>query len=176
MAARHEKSALDWLRERRQKNGRQLISEVEYQAGDRIRRDFWHAKMMPSVTTNYCAAFEGGRRTRGGAPALDLRQSIIDARERVRRALVAVGQDYADLLIDICCLDRKLTEVELEAGWPKRSGKVILQLALRQLARHYGLLQDPAAKNPISRKIRHWGDGDYRPVSSYVDDDQGCPE
>ena len=170
-AIRREKSALDWLRDRRQKDGSRLISDIEYQAGDRIRQDFWRARMMPSVTTNYSAALTGGRAASGGGGAMEFRQGVLDARERVRRALVAVGNDYAGLLVDICCLDRKLTDVELEAGWPKRSGKVILQLALRQLARHYGILRERTADMNRADQIRHWGDTGYRPVSSMGGDE-----
>ncbi len=171
--ARGDKSALDWLRERRQRDGRPLISDIEYQAGDRIRKDFWRARMMARVTTNYDAATAGRDSRSSRNDVIDFRQSTLDARERVRQALGAVGADYAGLLIDLCCLDRKLTEVELEAGWPRRSGKVILQLALRQLARHYGLLRDPDVELPKPHQIRHWGDLNYRPQLSLIDDQDG---
>jgi hypothetical protein len=46
-------------------------------------------------------------------------------------------------------------------GWPQRAAKVVLQLALTRLARHYGLL----APQPRSgtQRLRHWGSEDYRP-------------
>ncbi len=166
VASRSEKSALDWLRERRQKDGSQMISDIEFQAGDRIRRDFWLGQMAPRVTTNYQPVPEGGRSAVGGDCLVEFRQSVLDARERVRRALEAVGCDYSGLIVDICCLDKKLSDVEVASGWPKRSGKVILQLALRQLARHYGLLQDRSRRFDAVPTKRHWGDHDYRPVLS----------
>ena len=52
---------------------------------------------------------------------------------------------------------------ERDAGWPQRSGKVVLQLGLRQLARHYGLLRDGATGKGAAR-IRHWGETGYRPT------------
>lgn len=173
---RNEKSALDWLRERRQKDGRQMISEIEYRAGDRIRKDFWRARMTPSVTTNYRSALGGRSSSFGGDRALDLQQTALDARERVRSALEAVGNDCANLLIDICCLDKKLTDVELRAGWPKRSGKVILQLALRQLARHYDMVREPSFAYDPNGGIRHWGSENYRPVIEVDQEDLSSPD
>ena len=163
VVARNETSVLDWLRRRRQKDGRQMISEVEYRAGDRIRKDFWQARMTPSVTTNYSRALSGANSSFAGNRALDLQQAALDARERVRKALEAVGSDYSNLLIDICCLDKKLTDVEFQSGWPKRSGKVILQLALRQLARHYKMNREPSLAHDLEGRIRHWGSENYRP-------------
>ena len=61
---------------------------------------------------------------------------------------------------------RHLRESRLEkaAGWPQRSGKVILQIALQRLARHYGLLHDaPVAEARRPTRVRHWGAEDYRP-------------
>ena len=45
-------------------------------------------------------------------------------------------------------------------GWPQRAAKVVLQLALTSLARHYGLIAPE--RSPFAR-VRHWGDEDYRP-------------
>ena len=164
---RNEKSVLDWLRRRRQKDGRQMISEIEYRAGDRIRKDFWQARMTPNITMNYSSAFGGMNSSFGGDRALNLQQAALDARERVRIALDAVGSDYSNLLIDICCLDKKLTDVELQSGWPKRSGKVILQLALRQLARHYKMDRDAPTSHDMEGTIRHWGGDNYRPTLEF---------
>ena len=84
------------------------------------------------------------------------------AKQRFEAALRAVGREHANLLIDVCCFERGLTEIEKAAGWPQRSGKVVLQLALKQLARHYGLINDDRA-HPGEGRIRHWGSDDYRP-------------
>jgi hypothetical protein len=92
-----------------------------------------------------------------------VQDSVAGARERVRRALTAVGPELAGVLIDVCCHLKGLEEAEREAGWPQRSGKVVLQLALTRLARHYGIGE---AASPARRgaPVRHWGSEDYRPL------------
>ncbi len=94
----------------------------------------------------------------------DLQDNVAGARERVRRALTAVGPELAGVLIDVCCHLKGLEEAERAAGWPQRSGKVVLQLALTRLARHYGI--DPAVARSEARapSVRHWGSDDYRPL------------
>jgi hypothetical protein len=66
------------------------------------------------------------------------------------------------VLIDVCCHLQGLEAAERAAGWPQRSGKIVLQLALSSLARHYGLeAAAPARRGPA---VRHWGSEDYRPL------------
>ena len=48
--------------------------------------------------------------------------------------------------MDICCELKGLEDAEKENGWPQRAGKVVLQIALTRLARHYGLLTTAAGR------------------------------
>jgi hypothetical protein len=84
---------------------------------------------------------------------------VIAAKERVARALEAVGLELAGVLVDVCCELKGLEEAERNGGWPQRAGKVVLQIALK-LARHYGI--EPAHR-AAHRRMRHWGSEDYRP-------------
>lgn len=161
-----KESPLAWLARRKDKDGRPMLSDEEVDAGERLRADFWFAQMTPRVTANWSLLLTSGDGGRG-APDIgpDIRDSVIAARERVRRALASVGPDLAGVLIDVCCHLKGLEASEKASGWPQRSGKIILQIALRQLARHYGLSRATAAEagaGPV--RVRHWGTRDYRPA------------
>jgi len=157
-------SPLGWLKSRKDRTGRPLISDPQYEAGERLRADYWFAHLSPRVTANWSALAPSGR-SRRGAPsdAAGLRDEVIAAKERVMRALKAVGPELAGVLIDICCELKGLEEAEKSHGWPQRAGKVVLQLALTRLARHYGLEVSGEAHRRRTG-IRHWGSEDYRPT------------
>jgi hypothetical protein len=158
-------SPIAWLASRRDGDGNPLISEAQFNAGERLRADFSFARMMPSVTQSWSpAATIGG--TRRGAPGagVDLADNVIAAGERVRRALSAVGPELSGILIDVCCHLKGLEEAERRAGWPQRSGKIVLGVALSALARHYGFADPRAAAPARAPAIRHWGTSDYRPA------------
>lgn len=155
-------SPLAWLASRKDKDGKPLLSGPEFAAGERLREDFWFAQMTPRVTANWSMLLTAGGCQRG-APDIgpDVRDAVIAAKERVRRALAAVGPELSGVLIDVCCHLKRLEVKEKASNWPQRSGKVILGMALRQLARHYGMLTD--APKDTGVRVRHWGAADYRP-------------
>lgn len=153
-----DESPLAWLARRRDKSGRPMIDSREFEAGERFRADFHFAQMTPRVTANWSLDTSGGGRRRGGAPGMvALCDNVVAAQERVRRALAVVGPELAGVLVDVCGHLKGLEHAERRAGWPARSGKVVLQLALQALARHYGLKGEPRAVS------RQWGAEDYRP-------------
>ena len=161
---RHEKGPLAWLHQRRDKSGQPLISSEELAAGEKLAADF-HAAMLNQRVTASWSGTATSRRERRGPPGFgaEISDRVIGAKQRFERALKAVGKDHANLLIDVCCFERGLTEIEKAAGWPQRSGKLVLQFALRQLARHYGLVRDDDGNADRAGRVRHWGADDYRP-------------
>ena len=157
-------SPLGWLKSRKDRNGRPLISIEQHDAGERLRADYWFAHMSPRVTSNWAAPASSSRARRGApSDAASLRDEVLAAKERVMRALMAVGPELSGILVDICCELKGLEEAEKENGWPQRAGKVVLQIALTRLARHYGFIGGDA-KKPPKRGVRHWGTADYRPT------------
>jgi len=147
-------SPLVWLARRKRTDGRPLIEPHQLQAGERLRADFTLAQMMPRTTSNWHAAVAGRRRDPSEAHLTD---RVIAARQRLRHALDATGPELSGLLIDICCFLKKLDVVESERRWPSRSAKVVLQLALERLARHYGLCAEIRGKS--SAMMQSWSDG-----------------
>jgi len=154
--------SLAWLRRRKDKDGQPLITEPQFAAGERLSADFWHAQLTPRVTVNW-SAIAPGRRMRRAAPGVgvDLSDNAMAARQRINRALAAVGPELAGILLDVCCHDIGLVAAERAHRLPARAGKAFLQLALTYLARHYGLLAP--APSPTAHRPRHWGDEGYRP-------------
>jgi hypothetical protein len=143
-----------------------LITDDQYQAGERLRADYWFAHLSPRVTSNWSALAPSDRSHRAAPTnAAHFRDEVIAAKERVMRALMAVGPEVAGVLVDICCELKGLEEAEKENGWPLRAGKVVLQIALTRLARHYGLIsKEDGGEQPRGRRLRHWGSDDYRPT------------
>jgi hypothetical protein len=128
---------------------RGMIEPSQYDAGERLRRDFTIAHLMPRLCADLSAPVSNGR---GGAKASPQAENVIAAKQRFRLAMSAVGPGLSDLLFDVCCHLRGLEAVESSFSWPARSGKVVLQIALDRLAAHYGIA------SPIARRsrIRSW--------------------
>lgn len=149
-------SPLAWLARRKGRGGAPLIAAVQLQAGERLRGDFTRAQLTPRVTASWDASVAHGRGAQGGhATFTDI---VATARDRLRRALDAVGPEFAGLLLDVCCFLKGLEDIERERRWPPRSAKVVVQLGLDRLARHYGLSGE--AHGRAHAPIRTWHDPD----------------
>lgn len=147
-------SPLAWLHRRRDRAGRPYVDAAAFAAGERLRADLTIAQILPRITANWTASVSRDRRSapEQGAAMAD---AVVAARQRVKRALAAVGPDFAGLLVDVCGFLKGLEQVEGERQWPARSGKLILKLALARLAEHYGLRSE--ARGPArSTGMRTW--------------------
>ncbi len=152
-------SPLAWLANRKGTDGKPLIGVASLEAGERLRRDFTFAGLEPRMTADWSANGAGG----SGSGALTYSDSVIAARQRVGAALDFVGADFAGLLLDVCGFLKGLEIIEGERRWPRRSAKLVLILALRQLARHYGIGE--SASGPArSTGVLHWGAEGFRPA------------
>jgi hypothetical protein len=145
-------SPLAWLARRKGRDGRPLIEPVQLQAGERLRADVTLAQMLPRVTANWTSSVASGRRSDNGA--LNFTEAAIAARQRVDHAFAALGAEFTGLLLDVCCFLKGLEDVERERHWPPRSAKVVLQLGLDRLARHYGYVAQ--ARGKPRAQIRNW--------------------
>jgi hypothetical protein len=144
-------SPLGWLARRKGRDGQTMISPTQFIAGERLRADFTRAQLTPRVTSSWEAPT--GRR-RGAGSDGNIADVVIAARQSVRAALDACGPEFAGLLLDVCCFLHGLEEVERTRGWPNRSAKIVLQLALDRLARHYGF--DDRARGKADARLRTW--------------------
>ena len=149
-------SPLAWLARRKGRDGKPLIEPVQFLAGERLRADFTRANLTPSVTSSWDASRAEGRRGQSGGGTFT--DAVVAAREQVNLALNAVGPEFGGVLLDVCCFLKGLEDVERERRWPTRSAKVVLQLGLDRLARHYGLSGE--ARGRTHAPIRTWLDPD----------------
>jgi len=116
---------------------RRVIDAVQFDAGELLRRDFTLAGLTPRMgidLTQPLIRNAGGQRAE--APLTDM---VLAAKQRFTAAMRAAGPGLNDLLFDVCCHLRGLEEAERAKGWPVRSAKVVLAIALDRLADHYGL-------------------------------------
>lgn len=144
-------SPLRWLASRRNAAGHPFLSPGEVAAGERFRRDFTLAGLSPQLGAARAAPVSGGR----AGEARDYADVVIAARQRLNRTIDVIGPDFASLLLDVCGFLKGLEEAERDRGWPARTAKIVLKLALAALARSYGLT-DEARGPERSRGIRAW--------------------
>ncbi|MCZ8188106.1 MAG: DUF6456 domain-containing protein [Beijerinckiaceae bacterium] len=120
---------------RRQRHVAHLVGPAEIEAGLRLRADLRLAGTIPTITMDWTRPAVDGSAGEG----LALGEQVVAARQRVDRALRAVGPDFSGILVDICGFGKGVEALEREQALPVRSGKIALAFALRVLARHYGL-------------------------------------
>lgn len=158
-----QESPLAWLRSRRGKDGKPMVDACEFEAGERLRADFTRGQMMPRVTASWSPISARRDAARGAGVAAQMTETALAARQRVDKALRAVGPELSGVLLDVCCFLKRMEEVEHHHGWPARSGKVMLRAALAALARHYGISQVARGQEGNSRIVQ-WGTDGYRPT------------
>ena len=123
-------SPLGWLL------ARGLVSQRQFDAGERLRSDWERAQLAPRVTMSWDAAPVA--RGRGGAASeLDLTGSQIDAKHRFEAAVEATGPGLRDILWRVVCAGEGMRDAETALGWPARAGKLVLTFALDRVADYY---------------------------------------
>ncbi len=159
-----DESPLDWLARRKDRDGKPYLSHEEVMAGERLRRDYEKGMLGAKVTSSWDPAMtcSSGRRAGGGAghDGLNLSERALAARERVRAALVHVGPGLDEILLEVCCLSRGLEAAERRLGWPRRSARLVLRMALSRLAEHYGFTKRTERKG---QRLLSWGMPGYSP-------------
>ena len=120
-------SPLSWL------HARGHLDDRLFDAGERLRSDFERAQLGPNVTMRWDVV----RSKTTGEQDLTASERAISAKARFDGALAEAGKGLADVLWHVVCANEALAEAERALGWPARSGKLVLRLALERVADFY---------------------------------------
>lgn len=121
-------SPLAWL------HARGHLTDVQFAAGECLRRDFERAQVAPGITMRWDPVrVQGG----SGGPGLNASERQIAARQRFDGAVAGAGPGLSDILWRVVCSGESLPIAERGLGWPVRSGKLVLRLALDRVAGFY---------------------------------------
>ncbi|MDM7956589.1 DUF6456 domain-containing protein [Blastomonas sp.] len=125
-------SPLGWLL------ARGMIDQRQFDAGEKLRGDWERANLSPSITMRWDAAPRSGG-YRGGSDHLEPTERQAAARQRFDAAMTALGRDLNDIAWRVICSGEAMPMAEKALGWPVRSGRLVLRLALDRLADFYRL-------------------------------------
>lgn len=120
-------SSLTWLHARGHLADRQLA------AGEQLRADWERAQLAPRVTMRWDPVRVDGGRDADLTPG----ERQIAAKARFDGAIAAAGPGLSDILWRVACAGEAVPSAEKALGWPVRSGKLVLGLALDRVAEFY---------------------------------------
>ena len=120
-------SPLGWL------HARGHVDDRLFLAGERLRQDYERAQLGANVTMRW----EPVRVKSTGDVGLTATERQIAAKERFHGALDEAGKGLKDVLWRVVCACESLPDAEKSLGWPARSGKLVLKLALDRVADFY---------------------------------------
>ena len=120
-------SPLSWL------HARGHIDDRLFDAGERLRSDFERAQIAPAITMRWDPVRVDG----GGGDGMTPSERQLAARARFDDAMAQAGSGLKDVLWHVVCNCESLSHAEKGLGWPARSGKLVLRLALDRVADFY---------------------------------------
>ena len=125
-----DESPLSWL------FARGLISARQFDAGEALRRDYEAAALAPSITMGW-ERLVTGRVDGGSAGGLTPTERQTAARLRFDNAMATLGGGLSDIAWRVLCAGEAIGAAEKGLGWPTRSAKLVLTLALDRLVEYY---------------------------------------
>lgn len=123
-------SPLSWL------HARGHIDDRLFDAGERLRGDFERAQLGASVTMRW----DPVRVKSTGERGLTASERQLAAKQRFDAALREAGSGLQDILWRVVCAGEGVPDAEKSLGWPARSGKLVLRLALERVADFYRIV------------------------------------
>lgn len=112
------------------------LDERQYLAGEKLRSDYECASLGPNVTMSW-DPMPPSKGRRGALGYMESSETMVNAKERFDAALAVLGQGLEDVAWRVICNCESVSSAEKALGWPTRSGKLVLKLALDRLAVYY---------------------------------------
>lgn len=132
---------LEMLARLSDKDGKPFLSPGMVSAGKRLREDFELAQISSHLTQEKLYFTPGSQALRSNS-----HEAGAAAQQRMTEALQKLGAGLGDIALRCCCHLEGLETAERSLGWPARSGKVVLRIALQHLADYYGETSAQAAE------------------------------
>lgn len=120
-------SPIEWL------HSRGHLDRRLFEAGEALRRDFERAQLGPSITMRW----DPVRARTTGDSGLSPSERQVAAKARFDEAIAFAGAGLSDVLWRVVCAGEGLPEAEKGLGWPSRSAKLVLRIALGRVADYY---------------------------------------
>lgn len=125
-------SPLGWL------HARGHLTDRQFDAGEKLRYDWERASLSPNITMRWDAAPSVSNRW-PSTDRLTMTELQIASKQRFDQALSSIGKDLCDISWRVICGGEGVPTAERNLGWPVRSGKLVLKIALDRLADFYRL-------------------------------------
>ena len=109
--------------------GRDAITLAQRNAGERLHKDYYLSGAQQRVTATMEPSLGNG------GQATTERQ--VEAEERYRKAMQAVGMHLSPIVVAVCLLDEPAGDWAQNKGLPRPDGPARLRLALDLLREHY---------------------------------------
>lgn len=130
-----QENPISVLARRKDKGGQPFLTSDLVAAAERLREDFELSQIGVAVTQNWDRFLTAG--TRGGAINTSGPLNSQEAQKRLSAALDCLGEGLSEVALRCCCYQEGMVTLEKRLGWPARSGKVVLRIALIKLREHY---------------------------------------
>jgi hypothetical protein len=125
-------SPLSWL------HAHGHLDERQFLAGEKLRGDYEAACLGPRITMAW-DQLSVSRGKRGAASPMTPTDYMLNAKRRFDGGIDALGRDLSDIAWRVICAGDTVPAAEKSMGWPLRSGKLVLRIALDRLADYYRL-------------------------------------
>jgi hypothetical protein len=125
-------SPLSWL------HAHGHLDERQFLAGEKLRGDY-EAACLGARTTMVWDHMPVSRGKRVAPSPMTPTEHMLAAKRRFDGGIAALGRDLSDIAWRVICAGESVPAAEKGMGWPLRSGKLVLRIALDRLGDYYRL-------------------------------------